>query len=247
MKGCRGPRKASDLNTRSTGQNPAGVDPDGSRVLLKSIPEFVDSEFQPKKGINVDTLKISFMEKSDIQESAKVLSTGMLNNPLHVAIFQGEGEKERIEIEKMFYNLLVEWPGIVFLAKEGQKIIGVMRMKSCDGSKITDDPKESAVENGLDWRKSLLFREWARNDPLDQHWHLGPIGVLPSYQGLGIGSELMHRFCREVDICLAKAYLETDLDKNVRFYEKFGFKTVSESKILNVNNWYMVRAKKHEF
>ena len=40
------------------------------------------------------------MEKSDIQESAKVLSVAMLNNPIHIAVFQGKGEKERIEIEK---------------------------------------------------------------------------------------------------------------------------------------------------
>jgi ribosomal protein S18 acetylase RimI-like enzyme len=239
---CCYPRNVSGLNTHPTGQDKAGIDPVRSRLLFKSIPGFVDSKCQSKKGMNVDTLKISLMEKSDIQESARVLSVGMLNNPLHVAVFQGESDKERIEIETMFYNLLVELPGIVFLAKEREKIIGVMRMKSCDGRKITVDPKESTVENGLAWRKSVWFSEWARHDPLDQHWHLGPIGILPSHQGLGIGSELMRRFCREVDTCLAKAYLETDLDKNVRFYEKFGFKIVSESKIFDVNNRYMLRS-----
>ena len=37
-------------------------------------------------------VQISFMEKSDIQESANVLSVAMLDNPLHVAVFQGKGE-----------------------------------------------------------------------------------------------------------------------------------------------------------
>ena len=69
----------------------------------------------------MSNFQISFMEKSDLQESAKVLSVAMLNNPLHVAVFQGKGEKEHIEIEKMFYDLLIELPGIVFLAKEKQK------------------------------------------------------------------------------------------------------------------------------
>jgi ribosomal protein S18 acetylase RimI-like enzyme len=192
----------------------------------------------------VSPLKISFMEKSDIQESARVLSDAMLNNPLHIAVFQGEGEKERIEIEKIFSKLLVELPGIVFLAKEGQKIIGVMRMKSCDGRKTIDDPEGSKVKNDISWRKSVWLSEWARHDPSDQHWHLGPIGVLPSHQGFGIGSRLMRRFCKEVDSCLAKAYLETDLDKNVRFYEKFGFNVVSETKIFHVKNRFMLRASK---
>ena len=187
---------------------------------------------------------ISFMEQNDIQQSAKVLSIAMLDNPHHIGVFLGNGENERLEIEKMFFELFNNLPGIVFLAKENEKIIGVMRMKSCNGRKTTDNPKESKAENDIDWRKSIWLSEWARHDPSDQHWHLGPIGILPSHQGSGIGSELMRRFCKEVDACMAKAYLETDLDKNVGFYEKFGFKVVSETEIFHVKNRYMLRASK---
>ena len=184
---------------------------------------------------------ISFMEQNDIQKSAKVLSIAMLNNPHHISVFLGNGENERLEIEKMFFELLNTLPGIVFVAKESKKIIGVMRMKSCEGSKATDNPKESKDENDIGWRKSVWHTEWARHDPLSQHWHHGPIGVLPSHQGLGIGSMLMERFCKEVEACLTKAYLETEGDKNVRFYKKFGFKVVSESEIFDVKNRYMLR------
>ncbi|MCP4719853.1 MAG: GNAT family N-acetyltransferase [Desulfobacteraceae bacterium] len=99
-------------------------------------------------------------------------------------------------------------------------------------------------KNDIGWRKSIWHTERARHEPLSQHWHLGPIGVLPSHQELGIGSMTMERFCREVDACFAKAYLETDLDKNVRFYKKFGFKVVSESEIFDVKNRYLLRASK---
>ena len=71
--------------------------------------------------------------------------------------------------------------------------------------------------------------------------HLGPVGVLPTHQGRGVGSMLVERFCREVDACRAKAYLETDLDINVAFYEKFGFNLVSESDIFGVKSRYMLR------
>jgi len=184
------------------------------------------------------------MEKNDIQQSARVLSVAMLNNPLHVAVFQGNGEKERMEIEKMFCALFIELPGIVFLAKEKQNIIGVMRMKSCEGRKAADHPKDAEDENNMGRRKSLWHTEWGRHDPLEQHWHLGPIGVLPTHQGSGIGSILLERFCEEVDACPAKAYLETDSDKNVHFYEKFGFNVVSETEIFGVKNRYMSRASK---
>ena len=189
----------------------------------------------------MNSLTLSFMQKNDIRESARLLSVAMLNNPLHVAVFQGNGEKQRMEIEKMFWALFIELPGIVFLAKENQNIIGVMRMKSCEGRKAAGPPKDVKDENNIGWRKSVWHTEWGRHDPLEQHWHLGPIGVLPTHQGSGIGSRLMERFCKEVDTCPAKAYLETDLDKNVRFYEKFGFKVVAESEIFDVKNRYMLR------
>ncbi len=188
----------------------------------------------------MSNLQISLMEQKDIQQSAKVLSIAMLNNPHHMGVFMGNGEKERLEIETMFFELFNNLPGIVYLAKENEKIVGVMRMKSCIG-KVTDDPDLVEDENDIDWRKSVWFKEWGKHDPVAPHWHLGPIGVLPTHQGSGIGSMLMERFCKEVDACKSQAYLETDLDKNVRFYEKFGFNVVSESEIFGVNNRYMLR------
>jgi len=186
-------------------------------------------------------IKISLMEHSDTQEAAKILSLSMLNNPLHIAVFQDNSEKERLEIEKMFLELFKKLPGIVFLAKEGRKIIGVMRMKSCVGRKMNDLPIEVQDEKNIDFRKYIWHREWSNKDPKEQHWHLGPIGVLPSHRRLGIGSKLMGRFCEEVDHCNATAYLETDLDKNVHFYKTFGFKVISRSDIFQVENRYMLR------
>ncbi len=188
-------------------------------------------------------IQYSFMERNDIQKSARVLSHAMLNNPVHIAIFKGNGENERLEIEKMFLELLNTHPGIVFVAKDSDKIVGVMRMKSCVGSKIKDEPADLQNEDDIKLRVSFWHREWSIRDPKDQHWHLGPIGVLPDYRGLGIGSGFMERFCREVDNCSAKAYLETDKDENVRFYEKSGFEVISKSDIFQVENRYMIRAR----
>lgn len=186
-------------------------------------------------------IAISFMEKGDIDESARVLSTAMLDNPMHYAVFQSLDEKARIEIERDFVKLLNENPGIVFIAKEKRNIIGVMRMKSCSGKNTTQINEMQEDENSIEWRKSKWLNEWASHEPEDQHWTLGPIGVLPTHQGSGVGSKLMKRFCIEVDACQARAYLETDKDINVSFYEKFGFKTISESVILDVKCRYMQR------
>jgi len=189
----------------------------------------------------MEKFKISFLEKSDISEASKVLSEAMLKVPLHIAVFQGHSEKEREINEKMFLELLTDLPGITFLAKINRQIVGVMRMKSCDGSKVSNEHAQTEDINNLPWRISYWHNEWASHDPLGQHWHLGPVGVLPSHQGKGIGTKLLSRFCNEVDECLAPAYLETDADKNVRFYERFGFQVVRETEIFGVKNRYMWR------
>jgi predicted N-acetyltransferase YhbS len=190
---------------------------------------------------NMDNLTISFLEKKDISAASRVLSEAMLNVPLHIAVFQGHGVKERQLIKNMFVELLSELPGITFLARIGGQIVGVMRMKSCDGIKFSNDHTQTVDVNDLYWRKSFWHNEWARHDPSERHWHLGPVAVLPSKQGTGIGKKLLSRFCHEVDACLAPAYLETDSDKNVQFYEQFGFQVVGASDIFDVNNRYMWR------
>ena len=189
----------------------------------------------------METCNLSFLEKGNISGASRVLSEAMLKNPIHIAVFQGHGEKEREIIEKMFFELLIDLPGITFLAKINGQIVGVMRMKSCDGSKVSDEHAQTEEVNNLDWRISYWHNEWARQDPLNQHWHLGTVGVLPSHQGKGIGTKLLSRFCKEVDTCLAPAFLETDTEKNVRFYERFGFEVVEETEIFDVKNHFMWR------
>ena len=189
----------------------------------------------------MDSYKITLMELSDIQESADVLSIAMLNNPLHIAVFEGSGEEQRLEIKNMFIELFSNLPSITFLVKEHKKIVGVMRMKSCAGRNSIDELEEQENEIGIKNRKAYWLNEWSIRDPNEPHWHLGPIGVLPSHRRLGLGSRLMTRFCEEVDRCNAKAYLETDLDENVLFYNKFGFEVVSKSHIFKVENKYMKR------
>jgi ribosomal protein S18 acetylase RimI-like enzyme len=195
--------------------------------------------------MNVDTFNIRLMELNDIHESAKVLSIAMLNNPLHIAVLKGNGESQRVIIENMFIDLFNKHPGITFIAKEDKNIVGVMRMKSCCGSNPEDNYDKQKEENTIDYRIAFWHREWALKDPVEQHWHLGPIGVLPSHRGLGIGTTLMKIFCKEVDSCLANAFLETDFDENVLFYKKFGFEVVSKSNIFDVESRYMVRAAKN--
>ncbi len=114
-------------------------------------------------------------------------------------------------------------------------------MKSCQGSEPSP-PDAQPGEEARDRDPKSVWREaWARRDPKEPHWHLGPIGVLPEFQGQGIGSALLERFCREVDACGSPAFLETDRESSVRLYEKFGFRLTLEEVVVGVPNYFMRR------
>jgi ribosomal protein S18 acetylase RimI-like enzyme len=82
---------------------------------------------------------------------------------------------------------------------------------------------------------------WTRRDPKERHWHLGPLAVDARLQGMGVGSLLMQVFCAQMDAAREEAYLESDKEINVRFYERFGFEVVDEQEVLGVTNWFMLR------
>ena len=192
----------------------------------------------------MDSVIIQLAENNEIQEAAHVLSFAMIDNPIHLAVYQGQGEKERVETEKAFLDILNEIPAKIFLAKSGDKIIGVMRMRLCNGSEVSKNQEESEGADNFEFRKALWLNEWAIRDPKYPHWHFGPLGVLPVFQKQGVGSKLMQRVCAEVDELKAIAYLETDRERNVGLYSKFRFEVVDESMILNVKNSYMRRTNK---
>jgi len=186
-------------------------------------------------------MTISFLQEPDIPEAARVISIAMLNNPINVAVFQGQAQTERKGNEKAFSEFLRD-SGIIFVAKVKGQIVGLMRMGSCTGQDVPEDHAQGADFNNVQHRQAYWRNEWARRDPKEHHWHLGPIGVLPEHQEKGIGTKLLQRFCLEVDACLAAGYLETDVDRNIPLYKKFGFKVIDESDIFDVKNRYMWRA-----
>ena len=65
----------------------------------------------------------------------------------------------------MFCELFIELPGIVFLAKEKQNIIGVMRMKSREGRKVADAPKNEKMKMILDGASLYGIRSGAVTIP----------------------------------------------------------------------------------
>ena len=186
-------------------------------------------------------LTIAPLEHGDIPAAARVLCLAMLSCPIHLAVFQGQDDEVRREQEWMFIKLLRRYPGLVFVGRRAGQIVGVLRMRSCHGSRASGAAVNEGALKDRAARVSYWQNVWAYHDPKQPHWHLGPVGVVPSHQGSGVGTALMRYFCHQVDVRQAAAYLETDRPENVRFYQKFGFDLVNEIDIFGVKNYLMWR------
>ena len=195
----------------------------------------------------MNDLAIVSIKPGDELSAARVLSAAMLSNPIHVAVLQGQSEDQRGYLEARFTSLLLGNPEEVLVAKHGGKMVGVLRSYPCkghqrpsEGAREPDQIGEASLV-GLDARIAHWREAWDRHDPPEPHIHLGPVGVLPEFQGCGIGRGLMIRFCARVDSEGKPAFLETDRPENVRFYEREGFAVVRETRVLGVRVWCMRR------
>jgi ribosomal protein S18 acetylase RimI-like enzyme len=63
------------------------------------------------------------------------------------------------------------------------------------------------------------------------HWYLQIIGVNPAYQGQGFSGRLLRPVLERIDRERLPCFLETNTEKNVAIYRRFGFGVVSEDKI----------------
>jgi ribosomal protein S18 acetylase RimI-like enzyme len=99
---------------------------------------------------------------------------------------------------------------------------------------------------GQGWR---VARRWSQVyealealHPKEPHRYLGTLGVDPPLQGRGVGRALLSKWLAGVDQDGVPAYLETDSERSVRFYESAGFALAGETAILGVRVWRMRRA-----
>jgi ribosomal protein S18 acetylase RimI-like enzyme len=204
------------------------------------------------EAISLEALEIGTVGAAEMEEAVGVMVCGMRNNPVIVAAFGQDPDVRHRRLLRLFSAMAAaEVPGRDrdMLAARGPDgsilgVCGMMPPGRCQpglGRQLRLLPPLLALGPRVAGRTMSWFGAWAKHDPDERHWHLGPVTVNAHLQGRGIGSMLMRAFCEKMDEAAEDSYLETDKPINVRFYEKFGFEVTGEDEVLGVRNWYMYR------
>ena len=224
--------------------------------MENDFPHFADSLehfplWRPEVKPTIPVV-LRLLNRNQLEESALLVARGMRDNPANMRVFRiSDGAQRAKAMGRFFVPVLrgLDRRGLVVGAFQSNRLVGVCgiaRPGFCQPGtmeKIRVSPA-TLIGNPIATPLRVLswVGEWARRDPLEPHWHLGPLAVEPELQGRGIGTAMLHTFCAVVDITGANAYLETDKSENVRLYQRFGFTVMESVKVLGVLNWFMFRA-----
>jgi len=192
---------------------------------------------------------IRAISPADLDIACEVVGLAFADNPNTLAIARGDPARaERIMRAGVRVGKLGRPASTAIVAEHGGDIVGVLNAAAwpeCQmslGEKLKTAPAMiKAIGSALP-RAFAMLTAWEKHDPKQAHWHIGPIAVRPGLQGQGIGSTMLGSFLETVDAAGLPAYLETDVDRNVPLYERFGFKIIARADINGVDNRFLWRA-----
>ncbi|WP_289042460.1 GNAT family N-acetyltransferase [uncultured Aliiroseovarius sp.] len=191
------------------------------------------------------------LRNDELGAATALLTQAMLDNPLHVRVF-GSDAKSRQRYLSRFFGVLVAYVhanGKLLGTYAQGDLVGVLGMIRPNRCRPGWREKARFARGLLPyvplptlWRAYRWLTAWAHHDPVDPHWHIGPLAVHPTHQRQGIGRGLMKRCCAHLDADDKTAWLETDRDINVVFYRALGFTIARHEPVLGVPTWFMQRS-----
>ena len=200
---------------------------------------------------NAEGVRIGNLDATEMKAAVEVIVRGMRDNPVNVAALGEDAtlrEKgcavcsARWRQWRRWAATATCWPREGLTARYwGCGMVPPGRCQPGLGRQLRLAPTILALGPRSAGRTMKWLRTWSKPDPDERHWHLAPVAVDAHLQGRGVGSKLMRDFCARMDAAGEIAYLETDKEINVRFYEKFGFEVVAEVDVLGAPNWFMTR------
>lgn len=200
---------------------------------------------------DLSAASIAPLADSQLQETADVLALAFCGNPLNRAVVQSDDPKRCFRSNRHSMQTLLptarQYGQVLVAGLDGQVAGGLVA--SPPGRFPFPPPPlmgglRCLIRQG--WRVARrwdeVFGVFEALHPAEPHWYLATLGVVASARRRGIGAALLSHWLAGVDRDGVSAYLETDSESNIRFYERAGFSLEGEILVLGVRTWCMKRA-----
>ncbi len=186
------------------------------------------------------------LREDQIEESSRLVGRAFQDDPLFVYCFPNPIERKIKSVTHCEYLILLGiLSGEVYTASSEIEGVAVWHPYAIDDKKLGKQSKEiirrlrkikrEEFSDPLFIERMGIFEEIAnsfQNQYVNfPHWYLGIIGVDPIYQGKGYGSKLLKMKLAEIDEQNLPCYLHTENERNVKFYEHFGFELIGKEKV----------------
>jgi ribosomal protein S18 acetylase RimI-like enzyme len=195
-----------------------------------------------------DGVVIRHAATRELDDACAVLGLAFMENPSTLANVGGDRVRAQRLIRSTARAVKLATPySHVLVAETDGRIVGVLNAVAwphCQlglADKVKTAPRLILAVGTAVGSAAKMASARARHDPDRPHLHIGPVGVHPEHQGHGIGSTLLGTFLDSADHEGQSSFLETDVDQNVRLYERFGFVVTSREEILGIDTRFMSR------
>lgn len=229
----------------------------GITITLFIIIEGITSKLRTGRTSTVRMGEIKNLHKvkrHEIRQATAVLADAFKEDPLFTILF-GDAEKNSHKytlVAKFMIRYCYKY-GDVYASSE--KFEGIMAITQDEYAYISlwRMIRSGSIFPFLSIGFKSFMKVASSLSPMDEvrakHMknksfaYLQIIGVAKEHQGKGHGSKLIKEFITMINTVNIPIYLETETESNVKFYEKYGFKTLEQINLPVINQpmWVMIR------
>src|SRR5262245_58485650 len=195
-------------------------------------------------------MKVEGLKREHKAEVVKVLSAAFHDYPVMRFVLKTTGEeyeKDLIELVGFFceVRLVRDWPLLGIRSENGNLIAAALvNDLVLHPLPLPDQPLQQLKNNiGVEAfeRLEAYEEQSSKGEPRVPHHFLGMIGVHPDHQKKGYAGLLMNAVKKMASknpdssgVCLS-----TEIPENVPFYERFGYRVISEADVGELHSWCM--------
>lgn len=177
--------------------------------------------------------------KADLDEVSAVLARAFLDDPVMAWMIPDEADRRRRL--PLFFRAVGKHEHLPYdgvdEALEGDTVRGAAmwkppgRWRTSGWRALLSAPSYFRAFGPYIRNGGAVQEAMSRLHPHEPHWYLAVVGTDPAAQGSGVGTDLIRSRLQICDQEGVPAYLESNKDANVPYYERLGFKVTREMTI----------------